>query len=1339
MEIFPNNTELHLRCEGKNYTESFRIVKSLKTGGSVRVYRVEYGNVPFIMRQFIGCYSEHIYHDEHGALTCKPGYSLSQFLAEQQVYYNQQKAVQHIKKSEDTDPFYFIPDILFYDSPDANGNHQLFLISKEPELNVYSNLIREAHQAKGESDLSLCSLLQCTEALCMCLNVMHAKGLIHGDIKPANFGFLKGAEGRTLFDTIQLFDTNTVFSIQDPLAKLMEWYSFGYSEPSKRRFRTGNVRDIQSDVYSVGATLYNALTNQIYQPTSNWRGETFSEIAESPLLRKLSPKFKKYKQKIAEHLTRAVRLAVAPDNFRYRDLNPLCEEIHAVIFLLMQVTETRKSSYTSDDRKKAVEYLLGTHPLYTSDTDNRGDWKILVVGSSPYAEDFLDYALQLGQTCEGNFSVTLLDTNDTFFCSYLEKRPYIRKFFTVSGDKPEVMQSYGEINFCSWNHVTETMLNEYRYIFIGDASQPQQIADSFCTLKAEVIAVAPSADAAKVILPHDDARYVLLDETAKQDSAYIEMLERIARNTHWIWADHSLPYADILKDYKNPYNADSSLHNAFSLQYKLHALGLTLSPEQTAEVANAYAEMLDEEIVERLRMMEKRRWNAEFICQGYVQLTDIEKAAEQGRKIGKQHMCLVESYPTEAVRKKGKQLLSDYPVQQWDTLDETELFDPMDIISLRYYHKKRAYFARLLAEDMGEIGVQLYALSVGLPNNSAERELFCIWENAVKKTMSGDAPCIKSCLQLTKRVEALVKAKNDPELNMKFRYLGTRIKQCQEAYVQKDYREIDRDMAYNIPYLLLFDDSVKLVVPLGELHSAKQQFSAVESVLALEPSEVIYLSVLRSQEEINLLRTWVQRVQKLFAGQCLRTKIKLRICCTENLEQELQADSVISRNAAIWTACDLYEAVEKFVNSLQRTKNILVQETAAQLTGALMQQTGGSLPMFRFDAVRQQFYASTNEKNPPAAVAAALEMRPYTQTVRYDFFNIAEFFDVRPQPAEPPFQAERYQTVFELFSKYVSIWKAVSFANNKSFYMRFDFQEHSDAMTTVEIPRISERMKPMFRYLVGQLKQYGIVTECEFRSVGGFFRTDVEYCATITTKNIWANNVNNLFSHNLDEESSIQFDLHDDVLYVRCIKLIARFNLNKSVAELQVLQQFIGDLRKNNLLRDGYAVIDRSDSEKYFLSLSFTSATALDLVWTAGAPLEQKLYYDLLLSGKVCNVELNTTLYWNDRLSESKFSNDAKNELDLVGVSKNGRVFLIECKARDLTIENVDICYKLSAIAHNLNANTVPILAVYDPKLNTEKHPLQTVCNAFGIHLMLLNDVNIGTFPDQLLSVLGEA
>jgi predicted Ser/Thr protein kinase len=151
------------------------------------------------------------------------------------------------------------------------------------------------------------------------LGFAHEHGLVHRDVKPQNV-LLNGDAGAKVTDfgiarslDVQggLTQTGTVMGTSD------------YIAPEQAR---GQRVDAQSDVYSLGAVLYELLTAEVPFPGDNFVAVAMRHINEPP------PSVRERRPELSSRLDAAVRRAMAKDpEERFGSMDELCTELAACL------------------------------------------------------------------------------------------------------------------------------------------------------------------------------------------------------------------------------------------------------------------------------------------------------------------------------------------------------------------------------------------------------------------------------------------------------------------------------------------------------------------------------------------------------------------------------------------------------------------------------------------------------------------------------------------------------------------------------------------------------------------------------------------------------------------------------------------------------------------------------------------------------------------------------------------------------------------------------------------------------------------------------------------------
>jgi len=151
------------------------------------------------------------------------------------------------------------------------------------------------------------------------LGFAHEHGLVHRDVKPQNV--LLNGDGQakvTDFGIARSLDvkggltqTGTVMGTSD------------YIAPEQAR---GSRVDAQSDIYSLGAVLYELLTGEVPFPGDNFVAVAMQHINEPP------PSVREHRPDVSPRLDAAIRCAMAKEpRDRFGSMDELCSELSACL------------------------------------------------------------------------------------------------------------------------------------------------------------------------------------------------------------------------------------------------------------------------------------------------------------------------------------------------------------------------------------------------------------------------------------------------------------------------------------------------------------------------------------------------------------------------------------------------------------------------------------------------------------------------------------------------------------------------------------------------------------------------------------------------------------------------------------------------------------------------------------------------------------------------------------------------------------------------------------------------------------------------------------------------
>jgi eukaryotic-like serine/threonine-protein kinase len=151
------------------------------------------------------------------------------------------------------------------------------------------------------------------------LGFAHEQGLVHRDVKPQNVLLNDGGQAKvTDFGIARSVDvqggltqTGTVMGTSD------------YIAPEQAR---GSRADAQSDIYSLGAVLYELLTGEVPFPGDNFVAVAMQHINQPP------PSVRERRPGLSPCVDAAVRRAMAKEpRDRFRSMDELCSELSACL------------------------------------------------------------------------------------------------------------------------------------------------------------------------------------------------------------------------------------------------------------------------------------------------------------------------------------------------------------------------------------------------------------------------------------------------------------------------------------------------------------------------------------------------------------------------------------------------------------------------------------------------------------------------------------------------------------------------------------------------------------------------------------------------------------------------------------------------------------------------------------------------------------------------------------------------------------------------------------------------------------------------------------------------
>lgn len=339
----------------------------------------------------------------------------------------------------------------------------------------------------GSPDLFLAeklrTVIQSIKALAVGIEKLHLDNLLHLDIKPSNFGvrMLRKNDGDHI--SVSLYDVNTIYSRSNPLVRTGGTPGFRAPEIINDWENNYNMLDIgvNSDIYSLGATLYNSIVilskgNRGIYDVGKFE-QIDADISHSMLI---EPSEFNSKADLHDILATMLKRSLARKSSDYfkvdnyvsvgefiEDLQKADDIIRTPISLAREngldkkiITQVVDKETYYDDKidtgaTGAIQCLLYDKPLYDY-ADKNGKVNVLVLGAGVYSQKFLDVAFEMSQVKNCYLDVTVItNEKEKDEARYLSVRPEFHNYFWVNGNKPE-LDDYGSIRFLNVKNTFET-------------------------------------------------------------------------------------------------------------------------------------------------------------------------------------------------------------------------------------------------------------------------------------------------------------------------------------------------------------------------------------------------------------------------------------------------------------------------------------------------------------------------------------------------------------------------------------------------------------------------------------------------------------------------------------------------------------------------------------------------------------------------------------------------------------------------------------------------------------------------------------------------------------------
>ncbi len=1269
----------------------------------------------------------------------------------------------------------FIPGFEIFFSCDEKGekNGSVYIWTPSVPIKTFDEICKEIHQNPSkEPEKKLYLVLNSVKNLAECICALHCAELIHGDIKPENFGF-HIRNDKVLTESISLFDVNSVYSIYNTEAVYSE--SKGYTAPEIGTLKPDN----KADIYSIGATLFSAIVVNDNNETG-YSNEYYNNLDKMVAASKLIESSEANSHPVLRALlVKILKKCLNPDREkRYKACEALIADLEKAITRFLpadivkrirmgEVVGIKEINKVLDKKNPTLVFqnLLYEKPLYACVPKGEKAINVLVVGFGGYAQSFLDVCLPTGQMAGMELNVTVVSNNKEDKELYLKDRPELDKFFNIDGSlEKSKEESYGNISFVDHTFVTDkgrqnkdeivdviVENNKIHYVFIalGDDELNHTVAKTFVDSKAAfgldycvnfAYEGKPFANKGRV---KGNPVYINEDITKKE---FYGEIERMAFNAHLIWENGlNVDYQKIRKKFSSKYNHASCVSNVLSIKYKLYSVGIDLDKCTFAQAAKRFVREIWNDKSRKndknqLICTEHKRWVVEKLCNGWTCRTDYSKCMNGSinDKRAKKHVCIVRSTP-ELVLIKPEYISNN--CRKWDEATEKEIaaLDGLDRVSVMLHRAFAAKAEEIKNENIlsGEMIASIQRVVECSPDAAVA---FSAWISCLKDIWNNDLNSVdlyEGLLADFKETLKFLEPDDREYVKSGTEAIITKFWPILKSTDYKDYKKNDFDMTKYIPFILTYSEEINLAIPFST-GSNTEIFNNVAAATVLNPSRITYLYLAEKQCDLESFEEAAGYVKSYIQSKNLKTYIDFMIAYTKpGLENEIkelskrlkEGEEKVVKSVKAYPVESRALAAKVISESLKKLdgerKICAIEENSTNLSYLLLGAgVYGDFDKYQFDTSTRKFHSMTEN----------CEFFGYVENNRYVRVNdMAAFKNSKGRSHDP-----------EFFNDYKKLWEAYrkdSFGWKMTCELLCEYSALNDVIGTFEVKpksKMEARAEtysyimpfvcyPALNKITQMLKDCKIIEdESEVRC----YTTDS--CRwSITEKNGCRKDINRIVEnpYALMVAENIQFkkvkrqvEVCFDNLVVNKIKMKDFPNFKNAFSQIcDVLRffaknQFISNLR-----------IEKEENEDV-ISFCYATLQIKQLMTTAGRILEIYTFHKLLECGCFDDVESSFEVNWEN--------SNVLSEIDCV-VTKGFKSLFIECKARPV-IEQ-DYYFKLSKLAEKFGINATAVLIAdtqENPRYDNSLNNMQRTRGSMLDVITISNPDEINNIGHTLLKII---
>ncbi len=962
------------------------------------------------------------------------------------------------------------------------------------------------------------------------------------------------------------------------------------------------------------------------------------------------------------------------------------------------------------DPYTAILYDLYQNPLYRYMDPEKRELKILVIGFNAYGQKFMDACLQMGQMKDVQLSIYVFSKGEEE--TWLAERPALKESFNIDGSLNR-KENCGNIFFRRLDdaNVSATQLSDIFYEFYTK-NKVRYVLISTGNRRTNQSLAGRCAKRIKEETPGCTIRYISEKDTeddlalcVKADLSkhpLYEDIERMAFNTHLIWEKNlNSDRTRIHREFRDPYNHDSSVSSAISVKYKLFSIGIDLDQVTFQQAANTYwnRKLADpnkrSDTVNILIHLEHRRWMTEKICQGWSAITDLEECAGGMTKDSKnrRHICLVPSSPNQ---KLAEEFNHDGRHTKWDgaAAEELNQLDELDRMSVMLHRMYRRHALMVRETDLinGDIISSIRRFSDHDPKTM---RAFQEWYACVTDIWNGDP--LKGRLYVSLKQQLTENASLLPSgqaraLRSQINAFDTVFYPVRAAEQYFDWKQLDTALIRNIPFILTYTEKAYAVIPF-QTGNNTDLFNNVAAVTVSGPEHILYLYFAENVKDLEDLRYSLPNVFRHLKRRKIKAKCDMILLCldkyrkyvSESYEMKLREASLngihMIRTISAEKPDELPDLLKDYLIQRRKGKKAFLAEKNDTKLSYLLMGAGfyDSFDSYRFNSQNMSFYELTGNTM-------------YRYIRKSPYISIADMMAFLKTSGDVGHQPEFYSDYRDLWAQYKNskfAWKQMcnqlgTYAEEKDEIAGFQRKDNKTAPAELRFVLPYECMNSVSRIL-DELKKRG-VAERDSRVQG--YRSDS--CEVL----IWDCYDNGslyakLFSrvYELMQDQAISLDY-----ITRVKKVIVRFN-GLMVRNLMItgsgkseIINLLKWLSERNYLNNLNITDDK-------VSFVYGSLQIKDLLTAAGRILEIYVYHKAKDSGAFDDIRSGYEINWEDK--------DIQSEFDCI-LTKGFSTIFVECKA--VYELDQDYYYKLKSLTDRFGVNAKAVI-VADTNENYRSNP----------------------------------